>query len=218
VPDLSLVSDEMLKESVEKALKLGKRRNFKESVDLVVVLKDVDIRSPEGRISEVVVLPHKPNKDVKICVVADGDMALKAKEAGLTVYTRSDLQAMRGNKKAIRKVAENCDWVLVRADLMGLAGGTLGPALGPRGKAPVPVPPNADIAQIAERYKRAVWVRVRNQPQIMCRVGTQDMEVEEIVENVKTVINTLVNRVGAQKIGKIIIKRTMGMPVEVQLR
>jgi large subunit ribosomal protein L1 len=215
---LSLVSEEALRSSVEEALKLGKKRNFKESIDLIVVLRDVDIRSPEGRLREVVVLPHKPNKDVKVCVVAEGDMALKAKELGLTVYTRSDLQAMRGNKKAARKVAESCDWVLVRADLMGLAGGTLGPALGPRGKAPIPVPPNADIAQLAERYSRSVWVRVRNQPQVMCRVGTQDMKVEEIVENIKAVLTAIVNKLGPQKIGRVLIKRTMGVPVEVPLR
>ncbi len=214
---MSLVNDEMLKASIEKALRLGKKRNFKESIDLVIVLKDVNIRSPEGRIREIVVLPRKPGKDAKICIVADGDMALKAKEADLTVYTRTDLQAMRGDKKAARKVAETCDWVLVRADLMGLAGGTLGPALGPRGKAPVPVPPNADIAQVAERYKHAVWVRVRNQPQIMCRVGTQDMKVEDIVENIKAVLNAVTNRIGAQKIDKLVIKRTMGVPVEVSV-
>ncbi len=215
---MSSVNESALKDAVEKALKLGKKRNFKESIDLIVVLKDIDVRSPEGRIREIVVLPHKPKKEAKICVVAEGDMALKAKELGLTVYTRSDLQAMRGDKKATRKVAENCDWVLVRADLMGIAGGTLGPALGPRGKAPIPIPPNADISQIVERYSRAVWVRVRNQPQIMCRIGTQDMSVDEISENIKAVLNTLMNRLGPQKIEKVLVKRTMGMPVEVSLQ
>ncbi|GBF09756.1 50S ribosomal protein L1, partial [Aeropyrum pernix] len=65
--------------------------------------------------------------------------------------------------------------VLVGADLMGLAGRILGPALGPRGKAPVPVPPNASIKDLIERYKAAVWVRIRNQPQVMARIGTEDM-------------------------------------------
>ncbi len=213
-----VVADEAIVEAVRRALRLGKKRRFKQSVDLIVVLKDVDIKSPEGRIREVIFLPNKPSKEPRVCVVAEGDMAVKAKELGVPVYTRADLQNLRNNRKAARKIAEQCDWVLVRVDLMGLAGGTLGPALGPRGKAPTPVPMKADIAQMIERYKSAVWVRVRNQPQIMCRVGTEDMPPEKIAENIKAVLSAITGKLGTQKIGRIIVKRTMGIPVEVPLR
>lgn len=213
-----VVADEAIVEAVRRALRLGKKRRFKQSVDLIVVLKDVDIKSPEGRIREVVFLPNKPSKEPRVCVVAEGDMAVKAKELGVPVYTRADLQNLRNNRKAAKKIAEQCDWVLVRVDLMGLAGGTLGPALGPRGKAPTPVPMKADIAQMIERYKSAVWVRVRNQPQIMCRVGTEDMPPEKIAENIKAVLSAITGKLGTQKIGRIIVKRTMGIPVEVPLR
>lgn len=213
-----VVADEAIVEAVRRALRLGKKRRFKQSVDLIVVLKDVDIKSPEGRIREVVFLPNKPSKEPRICVVAEGDMAVKAKELGVPVYTRADLQNLRNNRKAAKKIAEQCDWVLVRVDLMGLAGGTLGPALGPRGKAPTPVPMKADIAQMIERYKSAVWVRIRNQPQIMCRVGTEDMPPEKIAENIKAVLSAITGKLGTQKIGRIIVKRTMGIPVEVPLR
>ncbi len=202
-------------EAVNKALKLGKPRRFKQSIDLIIALKDVDLRSPEARIREIVYLPHKPPKEPRICVVADGDMAVKAREAGVEVFTRQDLQQLRGNRKAAKKIAKRCDWVLVRADLMGLAGATLGPALGPRGKAPTPVPPNANISEVIERFKRAVWVRLRNQPQIMCRVGTEDMKPEEIADNVKAVLQVVENRLGRQKIKRVYVKKTMGIPVQV---
>ncbi len=214
---MSLELKDSLVEAVKRALTLGKKRKFKQSVDLIVVLKDVDIRSPEGRLREVVFLPHKPTKEPRICVVAEGDMAIKARELGVPVYGRSDLQEMRQNRKLAKKVAQQCDWVLIRVDLMGLAGGVLGPALGPRGKAPTPVPPNADIADLVERYKRAVWVRTRNQPQVMCRVGTEDMKPEEIAENIEAVLNTIIHKLGRQRIGRVIVKRTMGIPVEVKL-
>lgn len=215
---MTLVEDSVLAEAVEKALRLGKRRRFKESVDLIVVFRDVDPRSPEGRLREIVFLPRRPTKEPRICVVADGDMALQAKEAGVPVYTRSDLQEMRKDRKKAKKVAQQCDWVLVRVDLMGLAGGTLGPALGPRGKAPTPVPPNADIKALIERYKSAVWVRTRNQPQVMCKVGDVDMKPEDIVENVKAVLSTIESKLGRQKIARVLVKKTMGVPVEVPLR
>ncbi len=209
-------SDKIL-EAVNRALKLGKPRRFKQSIDLIIALRDVDLRSPEARIREIVYLPHKPPKEPRICVVADGDMAVKAREVGVEVFTRQDLQQLRGNRKAAKKIAKRCDWVLVRADLMGLAGATLGPALGPRGKAPTPVPPNANIAEVIERFKRAVWVRLRNQPQIMCRVGTEDMKPEEIAENIKAVLQVVESKLGRQKIKRVYVKKTMGIPVQVAI-
>ncbi len=207
--------DSKIVEAVERALALGKKRRFKQSVDLIVVFRDIDLKSPEARIREIVYLPNKPTKEPRICVVAQGDMEVKARQLGLTVLNREDLQKLRGDRKAAKKIAKRCDWVLVMAPLMGLAGGTLGPALGPRGKAPTPVPPNADIAQLVERFKRAVWVRIRNQPQIMVRVGTEDMEPEKIAENIKAVLNVLEGKLGPQKISKIYIKKTMGPPVQI---
>jgi len=210
------LEDSGIAEAVSKALGAGKPRRFKQSVDLIVVLKDVDIKSPSGRLREIVTLPKKPSKEPKICVVAEGDMALKARELeGVEVIGRSELQEMRQNRKLAKKLAKRCYWVLVQAPLMGLAGGILGPALGPRGKAPTPVPPNADITAIVERFRRSVWVRVRNQPQVMVRVGTEDMEPSDITENIKAVINAIENKLGQGKITRIYVKKTMGPPVQV---
>jgi large subunit ribosomal protein L1 len=206
---------EALTEALRLALQLGKPRRFRQSVELIIALRDVDPRSPEARLREIVYLPHKPPKEPKICVVADGDMALKAREAGVEVFTRQDLLQIRGNRKAAKKIAKRCDWVLVRADLMGLAGGTLGPALGPRGKAPTPVPPAANIAEVIERFKRAVWVRMRNQPQIMARIGTEDMSPEQLAENAMAILQVVEGKLGRQKIAKVYVKKTMGPPVQV---
>ena len=90
-----VVSKEKIKELIVEAIGKSKKRKFKQSVELVIVLRDVDIKSHEGRIRETIFLPYKPNKDIKICVVAEGDMAIKAKEAGAyRVITRDDLKVL----------------------------------------------------------------------------------------------------------------------------
>ncbi len=216
---MSFVDKTVLADAIKKSIQLAKPRRFKQSVELIVVLKDVNPKSPEGRIREVVFLPHGLGKDVKVCVVAEGDMALKAKELGLPrVIDKAELQGI--SRKEAKKIAQECDWVLVRTDLMPLAGRILGPALGPRGKAPIPVPPNADIAAMVERYKSAVSLRTKDQPQVMCKIGVEDMDPEKLAENALKVLSALETKLPNPRnnIAKIIVKTTMGPPVEVPLR
>jgi len=213
---MPIPTPEQLKESIRKAIEYSRKRNFKQSVELIVVLKDIDPKTPEGRIRETIVLPRGRGKDLDICVVADGEMAQKARELGAKkVITSDELRNM--GKKDAKKVAQECDWVLVRTDLMAQAGRILGPALGPRGKIPVPVPPNADIGVFIKRYKSAVLVRNKDQPQVMAAIGTEDMSIDDLVENAQSILSMLESKLpnGAQNIAKVIVKTTMGPPIPV---
>ena len=216
---VSFVPREQVAEAVKKAIEYSPKRRFKQSIEMIIVLKDIDPRSPGGRIRETIFLPKGVKKDIKICVVADGDTVIKAREAGAhKVIARAELQTI--DKKSAKKIAQECDWVLVRTDLMAQAGRILGPALGPRGKIPVPVPPSADIVSVMNRYKRAVLIRTKDQPQIMCRIGTEDMNINDVVENAYAVLSALETKLRSprQNIAKIIIKTTMGPPIEVLWR
>ncbi len=212
------VSPAQLVDAVKRALEVSRRTKFDQSVELIVALKDFDPKSSEGRFRETVFLPHKPPKEPTICVVAAGDLLLEAKKLGVNVISREDLQALRGDKKKVKSLGSQCDWVLVSPDLMGQVGSVLGPALGPRGKVPVAIPPRGNLSEIVENYKRATWVRVRGQPQIMARVGTASMNVNDIAENAAAVLNVIESKLGSDKINTVYVKTTMGVPVRVSLR
>lgn len=212
------VSPAQLVDAIKRALEVSKRTKFDQSVELIVTLRDFDPKSPEGRLREIVFLPHKPPKEPTICVVAAGDLLLEAKKLGVNVISREDLQALRGDKKKVKALGSQCDWVLVAPDLMGQVGSVLGPALGPRGKVPVAIPPRGSLAELVENYKRATWVRVRGQPQIMARIGTASMNVNDIAENAAAVLNVIESKLGSAKINTVYVKTTMGVPVRVTLR
>jgi len=205
-----------LREALVKAIEFTPERKFKQTVELIVVFKDVDPKSAEGRIRETTFLPKGLGKERSICVVADGEMALKARESGAKIVLTSE--ELRGiDKKSAKKIAQQCDWVLVKTDLMSLVGRVLGPALGPRGKIPVPVPPNADIQAFIKRYSSAVLVRNKDQPQVMVPIGVEDMSVEDLVENAEAVLSILESKLpnGVQNIAKVLVKTTMGPPIPV---
>ncbi len=208
---------ERFRESIKKAIELSPPRRFKQSVDLVIVLKNLNPKAQEARIRETIVLPRGRGKDLDICLVADGDMVIKAKETGgfSRIITSDELKTI--DKKTAKKIAENCDWILVKIDLMSLAGRTLGPAVGPRGKILVPVPLNADLSSLLNRYKASVIARTREQLQIALPIGTVTMDLGDLVENAEAVFSYIVSKLpsGFENIDKVIVKTTQGVPVPV---
>jgi len=207
--------------AIREAKEKGRKRNFVQSVELILTLQDIDMKSPEGRLQENVELPHPPpNKPNKICVIATGELALKAKKANADlVIDKDELEALAGKKKELRKLANEYDFFLAEAPLMPLVGKVMGAFLGPRGKMPVPVPPTADIENLIKKYRRTVVIRMRNQPVIQCRVGTEDMKEEELAENIQAVLKIVESKMkrGVKNIKSIHIKTTMGEPVKIKL-
>ncbi|MCC6025006.1 MAG: 50S ribosomal protein L1 [Desulfurococcaceae archaeon] len=213
---MPLPSREALLAAIKKALESSDKRNFKQSVELIIALKDIDVKSQAAKIREVVFLPKGRGKDLKICVVGDGDFLEAAKEGG-AYLTISSTDLKNIDKKQAKKVASTCDWILVRSDLMGVVGRALGPFLGPRGKVPVPVPPGSNVKALISRYKNAVLIRLKDQPQIMTAIGTEDLRPEDLVENALAVLNLVESKLpaGSANIKQIYVKTTMGIPIEV---
>jgi large subunit ribosomal protein L1 len=213
---MSLPSREALLAAIKKALEDSDRRNFKQSVELIIALKDIDVKSQAAKIREVVFLPKGRGKDLKICIVGDGDFLEAAKEGG-AYLTISSTDLKNIDKKQAKKAASTCDWILVRSDLMGVVGRALGPFLGPRGKVPVPAPPGSNVKALISRYKNAVLIRLKDQPQIMTAIGTEDLRPEDLVENALAVLNLVESKLpaGSANIKQIYVKTTMGIPIEV---
>lgn len=205
--------------AVKEVKEKSEKRKFNQSVELVLRLKDIDMKSAEGKIQEIVELPFSPAKQNKICVIASGELALKARKANADlVVERTELEGLAGKKRDLRKIANEYDFFIAEAPSMQLVGKILGPILGPRGKMPIPVPPSIDIAPLMTKHRKTVIVRTRSQPIIQCRIGTEDLKEEELTENIQTVLRVLEGKLkkGMKNIKFISIKTSMGAPVRVR--
>jgi len=207
-------------DAIKEIKEKSEKKNFTQSVELILSLKDIDMKSPEGKIQELVELPHSPQeKPNKICVIASGELALKARKANANlVLERTDLEGLGGKKRELRKIANEYDFFVAEAPLMPLVGKILGPVLGPRGKMPVPVPPTADISSLIEKYRKTIIARIRNQPILQCRVGMENMKEEEIAENTQAVLRAVEGKLkkGTKNIKFAYIKTSMGKPVKIR--
>ena len=214
---MPLAKDEISKAIGELRKNLVKRK-FAQSIDLVVKLREVDLKKPENRINEAIALPYPPDKSLKICVIASGDLATRAKVAGADMLvSRQDLENLGKDKKSARKLAVDYDFFIAEAPLMPLVGRGLGSFLGPRGKMPTPIPPNAAIDQVVANHRKMVRVRMREQPVLQCRIGTENMSDDKLVENVQAVVSRVEQKLerGFKNIGEILLKATMSKPVKI---
>jgi len=213
------LDNKTLSEAIKQAKTKSGEKKFNQTVDLILDITEIDMKSPEGKIQEIVELPHETGKPNRICIIAQGEFAVKAKNANADyVVERADLDSLNGKKKELRKLASDYDVFIAEAPLMPLVGRILGPVLGPRGKMPIPVPPNADINALVNKHRKTVVVRMRNQPIIQVSVGSQQMKDEDLVDNTMAVLRVLDGKLkrGLKNVKYAFIKTSMGEPVKIK--
>ena len=132
--------------AVKEVLEKSPKRNFRETVDLSINLKDVDLSIPKNRIQEDVILPHGRGRQIEVAVIGSGELALKAKSLADKVITPEELGTMADDRKSAKKVANEMDFFIAEAPLMPTVGKRLGIVLAPRGKMPKPMPLNCSNA------------------------------------------------------------------------
>uniref|UniRef100_A0A7C2SE48 Large ribosomal subunit protein uL1 n=1 Tax=Archaeoglobus fulgidus TaxID=2234 RepID=A0A7C2SE48_ARCFL len=213
-----LVDKNRLAKSIEEAVKSGKKRNFTETVEMAVNLKNLDMKKPENRIDAVINLPHGLGKPRKVGVFASGETALKAREAGAdVVITPEDINELAKDKRRAKKLANSIDFFIAEAPLMPEIGRKLGPILGPRGKIPQPIPPLADPKPFIERLRNSVKIRTRDKMTFHAPIGNENMDVEKMAENAMEVLKVVENKYEnpSQVVRSVYVKKTMGPAVRV---
>jgi len=204
--------EEKILEAIEKALQNSKERKFKQSVDVAITLKDVDMNNPKNRIDEEIILPHGRGKPAKIALFAGGELALKARGVVDLIIKPEEIDDLAKDKKKMKKIANEHDFFVAEAPLMPTIGKKLGVILGPRGKMPKPIPPNADIKAIAENLRKSVRIRSRSSKTFHTLIGTEDMEPKKLAENLQAILKRLEEKLerGRYNIDSVYVKTTMG--------
>ena len=213
-----MVNETQLVEVIKKAKESDKTRKFQQSVEMILVFKDIDVKKGFA-ISETIQLPKKMSKSASVCIIAAGDLGIKAKNAKADrVMNEAELVQLGKNKRESRKVINKYDFFLADTKLMPTVGKVLGQLLGPRGKMPTPVPFNAPIESFLERFKSSIRIRVKNSLSLSCKIGEEDMDEQHIAANANTITNAVEKKLpnGDKNIKKIMIKTTMGKAVKLE--
>jgi large subunit ribosomal protein L1 len=210
-----MVNETQLTEMVKAAKAENKKRKFKQSLELIMIFKDIDVKKGFS-INETIQLP-KTSSPAAVCVMASGDMGLKAKSAKADkVIDNDELNQLSANKRQSRKLINSYDFFLADTKLMPVVGKTLGQLLGPRGKMPTPVPFNASIESFLDIFRSSIRVKVKNSLSTSCKIGDETMTDSDLVANASAVINAVEKKLpsGDKNVKRILIKTTMGKIVK----
>ncbi|OIO80723.1 hypothetical protein AUJ84_02725 [Candidatus Pacearchaeota archaeon CG1_02_32_132] len=195
-------------------LRKQKERKFNQTVDLIINLKDVDIK--KANISLVVDIPHKI-KDKKVCGF------LTTKSELVKTITKPDFKKYT-DKALLRNLVNGYDFFIAHASLMPAVATAFGKVLGPAGKMPSPqlgiiTQENPEvIKQLIDRISKSVKVRAK-EASIKIPVGKANMKDEELIENIKVIYDAVVNALPTKKenVKKVLLKLTMTKPIGVEL-
>lgn len=212
-----MLSNQQLAELVKKGKEQSKDRKFTQSVEAIVKLKDVDPKKTDLNINEIVYLPHLTKKQAKVCFIGTGDLAVRAKNAKADlVMDPSQLENYAGSKRDAKKLARSYDFFLADTALMPRIGRVLGQSLGPKGKIPTPVPPNAPVEAMIQRMRTAIRVRSRGSLGVAAKVGDSTLSETNLADNILAAVQTIAKKLpnGDRNIRSIMVKTTMGKPAK----
>jgi large subunit ribosomal protein L1 len=211
------MADQEIEEAVSRALDEAPPRNFRETVDLAVNLRDIDLNDPSNRVDESVVLPEGTGQETSIVVFAEGETAIRAEEVADDVLDSDDLADLGDDDSEAKDLADDTDFFLAEESMMQNIGRYLGTVLGPRGKMPDPISPDDDVVELVDRMKKSVQLRSGDRRTFHTRVGAEDMSAEDIADNIDVIIRRLEADLekGPLNLDRIYVKTTMGPAVEV---
>ena len=194
------------------------KAKFDETVELHVRL-GVDPKQADQQVRGVLVLPNGTGKNVRVLVLAKGEKADQARDAGADFVGAEDM---------IQKIqSENWfdyDVIITTPDMMGLVG-RIGKLLGPKGLMPNPKSGTVtmDVVKAIKDSKAGkVEYRLDKTGIIHCPIGKKSFGKDKLKENYEALIEAIIKAKPAaakgQYIKSAVLASTMGPGVKLNVK
>ena len=197
-----------------KILKKNSYVKFQETLDVAINL-GIDTKKTDQNIRGMLSLPKGTGKNIRVAVMAKGDKASEAKDAGAELVGDSDL----ADKISSGKI--DFDLLIATPDMMPSIG-KIAKILGPKG-----LMPNPKLGTVTEDVKTAVTnakagqVKFRNDKAgiVQAGIGKLSFNEQDLIENLKAFYSSInkskPDAVKSSFIKKITIASTMGVGLTI---
>lgn len=205
-----------LKEAVE-VLQKCPGPKFDQSVNLALKI-GIDPKKSDQQVRGTVSLPHGTGKKVKLVVIAKGDKAKEAEQAGADFVGADDLI------EKIKGGWTDFSALICTPDMMRELG-KLGKVLGPRGLMPTPKAGTvtSDVAKAVKEVKAGkIEYKVDKTGNVNNGVGKISFKTENLIENVNVLLNAIAKSKPASSKGAFLrslyISSTMGPGLKIDIQ
>ncbi|MBT3408056.1 50S ribosomal protein L1 [Candidatus Woesearchaeota archaeon] len=217
------MNPEKLLNVIKQAREGAKKRNFTQSFDLIVHLKELDLKKPEQQIEFFLKLPNSKGRTNKVCAFVGPELLDEAKKCCDGVYREMDFASYVKDKKGAKKISMQYDVFIAQANLMGKVAAAFGRILGPRGKMPSPksgavIPPKGNVKAVVENMKNTIKFSAKQRLTSHVPIGSESMKDEQVKENIENFYKTLVNVLPGREnnVKLITLKLTMGKSIQIE--
>jgi len=191
------------------------KRKFDQSLDLIVNLKNFDLK--RDQVNVVLNFPHKI-KDKKVCAF------LNAKSKIIDSVIPAEFKSYK-DKKDLKKLVNKYDFFIAFAPLMPQIATNFGKVLGPAGKMPTPqlgmISQETDhaIKEVVDKISSSIKIRLK-ESSIKLVIGKESMKDEQIIENFNYVKGLIINSLPRKNdnVKNILIKTTMSKPIKLEAK
>jgi large subunit ribosomal protein L10Ae len=211
---LGFASGETVK--VSGVAKDGKKRNFTETIELQISLKNYDPQR-DKRFSGTFRLPTVPRPNLKCCMLGNAAHCEQAERIGVDKMDVDDLKKLNKNKKLVKKLAKKYDFFLASDNMIKQIPRLLGPGLTKAGKFPTLLASGDDMQEKIDEMKATIKFQMKKVMCLNVSVGNVDMTKQEIIVNTQLAGNFLASLLKKQwqNIGGMYVKSTMGPAIQI---
>ena len=211
---MSKLNQEALEESVAALLEYSlntKKRNFTETIELQIGLKNYD-HSKDKRFAGTVKLPNTCRHNATVCVLGDQVHCDEAAALGMNFLSVEDMKGFKKNKKKVKQLAASYDAFLASETLIRQIPRLLGPGLNKAGKFPSIIRHGDSIEEKVDEFKCSSKFQLKKVVCLNVPIGDVTQDPEAIAINVTLALNFLVTMLKKhwQNLKSVHIKSTMG--------
>mmetsp|Transcript_26710 Transcript_26710/g.55762 ORF Transcript_26710/g.55762 Transcript_26710/m.55762 type:complete len:231 (-) Transcript_26710:126-818(-) len=194
----------------------GKKRNFVETVEAQISLKNYDPQR-DKRFSGTFKLPTVPRPNLKCCVLGNARDVETAQRLNIDAMSVEDLKKLNKNKKLVKKLAKRYDFFVASDNMIKQVPRLLGPGLTKAGKFPAVLASGEDMQEKVDELKATIKFQMKKVMCLNVSVGNVSQDKKDIIVNIQLAANFLASllKKNWQNIGGIYIKSTMGPPTQI---
>ena len=206
--------------TLDEAVKLVKETSvskFDGSVEIAIRL-NLDTRKSDQQLRGAIVLPNETGKEKKVLVIAKGDNAKAAKEAGADYVGDTDML-----EKIEKENWLDFDVMIATPDMMPLLG-KLGKVLGPKGLMPNPKTGTVttDVKKAVSDVKKGrVEYKTDSYGNVHALVGKVSFTEEALMENIKAFVAVILKSkpsvVKGVYVKNVALSTTMGPGIKLDI-